>query len=50
MEGTATVAAGGRRAALAGVPWPPAGPRLGALRPSAPLACAACCGRCESPS
>lgn len=48
--GTATAAAGEKREALAEVQAQPEELQLGAPKPSAPPACAACCGRCESPS
>lgn len=48
--GTATAAAGGRQEAPAAVQAQPEELQLGARKPSAPPACAACCGRCESPS
>lgn len=48
--GTATAVAGGRRVAPAELQAQPEGLQLGAPKPNAPLACVACCGRCESPS
>lgn len=48
--GTATAAAGGSREAPAALQVQLEVLQLGAPKPNAPLACAACCGRCESPS